>query len=222
MPGNQFRQPVIVAQNGPLNGEQWTVGEVLVIGRDPTCSIVIPDRQVSRFHARISMDNGNYFLEDLGSKNGCFINDVQLNNPIQIQDGTEFSIALVQQFVFLNSDATLPLEPGHGGRKDRWGKIFMEVRSRRVWVGDKEIDPPLSVPQFRLLQILYNHPGQVVSRQDLEIEIWGDEGAVGISEQALDALIRRLRERISQHDPSHQYLTTIRGHGVRFDNPKPS
>jgi DNA-binding winged helix-turn-helix (wHTH) protein len=213
------KQSLLVAQSGPLNGERWSIREVLVIGRDPTCTIVIPDRQVSRFHARISVEGDETILEDLGSKNGLFINDKQIVEPVKLQDGELFSVALVQQFAFLNSDATLPLEPISMQRKDRWGKIFMEVRSRRVWVGDKEIDPPLSVPQFRLLQILYNHPGQVVSRAELEVEVWGDEGAVGISEQALDALIRRLRERISALDPGHQYLVTLRGHGVRLDNP---
>jgi len=59
----------------------------------------------------------------------------------------------------------------------------------------------------------------VIRREELEAEVWGDEGAIGISEQALDALIRRLRERIRTLDAEHQYVVTIRGHGVRFDNP---
>lgn len=195
------------------------IRDVTIIGRDPSCTIVIPDRQVSRFHARLAIESNGIVLEDLGSKNGLFINDKQITEPLVLQDGELFSVALVQQFVFLNSDATLPLEPLSIQRKDRWGKVYMEIRSRRVWVGEKEIDPPLSVPQFRLLQILYNHPGQVVSREELEVAVWGDEGAVGISEQALDALIRRLRERINMLDPVNQYLVTVRGHGVRFDNP---
>ena len=40
----------------------------------------------------------------------------------------------------------------------------------------------------------------------------------GVSDQALDALIRRLRNRLAMIDPNHQYIDTVRGHGVRLDN----
>ena len=53
---------------------------------------------------------------------------------------------------------------------------------------------------------------------DLISIIWGDEKAVGVSEQALDALVRRLRDRLSQYDQDHEYLVTVRGHGIRLDN----
>jgi hypothetical protein len=217
--GTGLKQPVLIGQTGPLNGLRWVVSEVLIIGRDSGCDIVIPDRQVSRFHARLSLEGDKAILEDLSSKNGIFINNEQIKGPVTLNDGDLFSVAYIQQFVFLSSDATLPLEQVGSARKDRWGKLYMDVRSRRVWVGDKEIDPPLSVPQFRVLQLLYSQPGQVVSRQELEVIVWGDEGAIGISEQALDALIRRLRERIASLDPDHQYLVTLRGHGVRLENP---
>ncbi|HSV85424.1 MAG TPA: helix-turn-helix domain-containing protein, partial [Levilinea sp.] len=61
--------------------------------------------------------------------------------------------------------------------------------------------------------------GQVVPRQDLVSEVWGDEDASGVSEQAMDALVRRLRERLAVLDPDHAYVITVRGHGLRLDNP---
>ena len=79
--------------------------------------------------------------------------------------------------------------------------------------------PPLSVSQFQLLEILYESQGRVVSRKEIIAEIWGAENAVDVSEQALDALIRRLRDRLAASDPSHPFITTIRGHGLRLDNP---
>ena len=94
----------------------------------------------------------------------------------------------------------------------------IDFRSRRVWLGDQEILPPLSVPQFMLLHTLNEQQGKVVSRSDLIAMIWGEEKAVGVSEQALDALVRRLRDRLSLFDPSHEYLVTVRGHGIRLDN----
>ena len=60
---------------------------------------------------------------------------------------------------------------------------------------------------------------RVINRADLVAAVWGEEQSVGVSDQALDALIRRLRDRLSSLDPTHQYIDTVRGHGVRLDNP---
>ena len=46
----------------------------MVIGRDPVCSIAIPDSRVSKEHCRIMRVNGTFMLEDLGSRNGTFVN----------------------------------------------------------------------------------------------------------------------------------------------------
>ncbi len=40
----------------------------------------------------------------------------------------------------------------------------------------------------------------------------------GVSEQAIDAPVRRLRDRIAELDPEHQSIITVRGHGFRLDN----
>jgi DNA-binding winged helix-turn-helix (wHTH) protein len=66
---------------------------------------------------------------------------------------------------------------------------------------------------------LYGQQGQVVSRQELIASVWKEEQAIDVSEQALDALVRRLRERLTAIDPTHHYIATVRGHGLRLDNP---
>jgi phosphoserine phosphatase RsbU/P len=54
-------------------------GELLVIGRDAdSCQIVIPHHAVSRRHAQITRANGNFFLEDLRSRNNTFLNSKQV------------------------------------------------------------------------------------------------------------------------------------------------
>jgi DNA-binding winged helix-turn-helix (wHTH) protein len=181
--------------------------------------VVISDRQVSRFHARINITPEGVLLEDLGSKNGSCLNGSQINEPAFLQDGDLIQIALVQQFVFLSSDSTMPMDQRGRLSSTSKGKLRLDPRSRRVWVGDEELIPPLSVPQFNLLNLLYTQAGEVVSRQDLMLAVWGEEEAIGVSDQAMDALIRRLRYRISEKDPGHTYIITVRGHGVRLDNP---
>lgn len=206
---------MLVGQEGPLKGQRWAVSRPLVLGREASCDVVIPDRQVSRFHARITPTAEGVILEDLGSKNGTHHNGNVLTEPVMLQDGDAMQISYVQSFLFFTSDATMPLGEGIG----RSGRLVMEAKSRRVWVNQKLVVPPLSAQQFRLLTLLYESPGQVISRVDLVTAVWGEDQAAGVSDQALDALIRRLRDRLGALDPDQTYIDTVRGHGVRLDNP---
>lgn len=207
--------PILVAQDGPLKGQRWSLSGTLMVGRDPTCEITIQDRQVSRFHARISPTPEGVTIEDLGSKNGTVHNGAELTAPVMLQDGDMLGIALAQQFLFLTSDATMPLAEG-GIRSAR---LLMDQKSRQVWINQQQVVPPLSAQQFRLLWKLYESKGQVISRSDLVSIVWGEDQMAGVSDQALDALIRRLRDRLAALDPTHKFIDTVRGHGMRLDNP---
>jgi DNA-binding winged helix-turn-helix (wHTH) protein len=221
MERNSEDKPVLVGQAGPLNGQRWMVQSQLIVGRDVTCDIMIPSRQVSRKHARFQYTQDGVYVEDLGSKNGTHINGSQVNTPILLKDGDVIQIAFAQQFVFLSSDATLPLEfnlPSPGITVHH-GLLRVDKKSRRVWISTQEIDPPLSAAQFQLLEMLYDNEGEVVPRKDIIAKIWGAENALEVSEQAFDALVRRLRDRLANIDPKHQFIITVRGHGLRLDNP---
>jgi pSer/pThr/pTyr-binding forkhead associated (FHA) protein len=212
--------PILIAQSGPLNGQRWNIETSITIGRDEQCEIVINDRQVSRQHARIKRTPQGVALEDLGSKNGTHYNSNPFEDKILLKDGDTVQIALVQQFLFLSSDATLPLDADVTDLQPLGNyKLRLEKRSRRVLIRDQEVSPPLSVSQFKLLEMLYDQPGKVVPRAELIKAVWGEAQAVMISEQALDALVRRLRERLRAVDPDHAYVITVRGHGLRLDNP---
>ncbi len=207
--------PMLVAQEGPLKGQRWALSRTLMVGRDPTCEINVQDRQVSRFHARITPTAEGVTIEDLGSKNGTIHNGTELATPVMLQDGDVLGIALAQQLLFLTSDATMPLAEGG----IRSGRLLMEQKSRQVWVNQQQVSPSLSSQQFRLLWKLYENQGKVITRTDLVTAVWGEEQSAGVSDQALDALIRRLRDRLAALDPTHQYIDSVRGHGVRLNNP---
>lgn len=208
--------PVLVAQNGPLDGGRWPLEHTQVLGRDRSCDIVIPDRQVSRYHARLTPGANGIVLEDLGSKNGTSHNSILIQAPVVLQDGDIIKIAIAQEFMFLSSDATMPLDSG----TNRNERLMLDMRSRRVWVLGTQMTPPLSASQFHLLWKLYENNGNVVTRQELIVAVWGDEQSAGVSDQALDALIRRLRDRLAEMDPGHAYIVTVRGHGMRLDIPQ--
>ena len=207
---NQQDAPILIALNGPLKGERWILDRPFVMGREPGCDLVISDRQVSRFHARLTPGANGVVLEDLGSKNGTHHNGNILSGQIVLQDGDTLQIALAQEFQFVSSDATMPLdaEPVHAER------LMLDMRARQVWVKQMQMTPPLSAQQFQLLWVLYQNVGNVVTRQELVSAIWGDEQSAGVTDQALDALIRRLRDRLAAIDPEFNYIVTVRGHGI--------
>ena len=94
-------QPVLMAQAGPLEGERWTIEGELLIGRDPNCDIVIitHDKQVSRRHAQITLNEEEVILSDLQSKNGTHVNSERIYEPVVLNDGDTIQISIAQQFV---------------------------------------------------------------------------------------------------------------------------
>jgi DNA-binding winged helix-turn-helix (wHTH) protein len=63
-----------------------------LIGRDADADVVIDSAKVSRRHARIVVDDGGAVLEDLGSKNGTFLNGERLGGPAHLAHGDEIRI----------------------------------------------------------------------------------------------------------------------------------
>ncbi len=95
--------------------------------------------------------------------------------------------------------------------------IHVDSDTRRVYVHGNEARPPLSNEQFRLLHYLYERSGKVVGREELVQHVWPDAHLEGVSEEALDALVRRVRERIVQAGGERSYIVTLRGQGFRLD-----
>jgi hypothetical protein len=205
---------MLLMVEGPKRGLRVLVDEPeLLIGRGEECDLIIPDRQVSRQHSRIRLEGDGYLLDDLDSKNGTFVNGQPLKGAHFLQDGDEIQIAYCCKLAFVGAEATAPVlieEPLRG--------LFMDLESKRVWVAGQELDPPLSLAQYRLLALLYDEPGRVYSRDEIVAVVWPEDDRDGISEQAIDALARRLRERLAEVDPDTQYVMTVRGHGFRLEN----
>jgi hypothetical protein len=208
--------PIIVANGGQLDGQQWVLTDHILIGRGEDCDVVVNDRQVSRHHAIFEHKNGISRIEDLGSKNGTYVNGEKLSGSRQLFEKDEVQIAFFQSFIYLESDATLPLADFPPEFQNLLC-IRVDESSKRVWVRGAEVSPAFSTQQFALLAFLVRKRGEVVSRETLIQAVWGDE-ANWVTEQAFDALVRRLRERLNQIDPGYDYIVTVRGHGLRLDN----
>ncbi len=63
-----------------------------VLGRHPDCDVVLDAASVSRQHAQIVRENGQYFIEDLHSRNGTFVNGRLVQGRHLLQDGDRLKI----------------------------------------------------------------------------------------------------------------------------------
>jgi DNA-binding winged helix-turn-helix (wHTH) protein len=207
--------PILIAREGQLAGERWTINvDEFLIGRGNDCQIVLPERQVSRHHARITSEQGIYILHDLGSKNGTHLNGARVQGSTNLRDGDEIQIALRVKLIFVGTDATIPLTVEEPLTQ---GNMTLDKAQRAVRIEGKELVPPLSLAQFRLLEALYDANGAVVDRDTIVDIVWPGTDGIGVTEQAIDALVRRLRDRLVELD-EYEYVVTIRGHGFRLDN----
>jgi DNA-binding response OmpR family regulator len=207
------REALLILSKDGKPEQNWPLTqEVTSIGRWEDNDITIPDRWVSRHHAEIRRRGARYVLHDLGSKNGLFLNGNRVGEPVALEDGDQIQIAPRCLLTFVDSEATAPVLQGQRG-------VVIDESACRVWVRGQELEPPLSSAQFTLLTILTGQAGRVFSRDELIALVWPGEDPSGISDEAVNSLVRRLRGRLMSVDPGHRYIFAIRGHGFKFEQP---
>lgn len=209
-------RPVLILQ-GDRSSDQWAlIKDEMILGRDESCDIMLQERQISRHHIRIFREGNQFYIEDLDSKNGTWVNGIQIKGIRELHHNDEIQLALTTRLQFIGSNATAPMPtavPSYLG-----GRLRIDRDARRVFLLDQELDPPLSLPQYRLLELLYGNTGRICTRDEVIEAVWPEAMGEGVSEQAIDALVRRLRDRLAETDPDFQYIVTVRGHGFRLDN----
>ncbi|MBD3871891.1 MAG: FHA domain-containing protein [Acidobacteria bacterium] len=67
-------------------------GESFVIGRSSKADMAIPDRSMSRMHARFYQDQGGWFVEDLGSRNGTQVGGRTVDHPARLNHGAVIQV----------------------------------------------------------------------------------------------------------------------------------
>jgi len=81
----------------PLEGQQW------VLGRSPECDVVLEVAAVSRRHVILSEEAGQFFVQDLGSRNGTYINGTRVGDRAPLKRGDQMLICDIL-FEFLNEE----------------------------------------------------------------------------------------------------------------------
>jgi two-component system phosphate regulon response regulator PhoB len=96
------------------------------------------------------------------------------------------------------------------------GPFRLDGGARRVFLTGREI--ALTSTEFNLLEFFLTHSGRAYSREQLLESVWGEQRFV--TPRTVDVHVRRLREQIEEQPENPRYLTTVRGFGYRFEEPK--
>jgi len=85
--------PILQVISGAATGTQFPLtAERTILGRHPNCQIVLPSGVVSRHHAQILESHGTFYVEDLRSRNGTFVNENKIEKRSELRDGDQIRL----------------------------------------------------------------------------------------------------------------------------------
>jgi predicted component of type VI protein secretion system len=107
----------LVMKTGPTPGKSFPLEKSEIhLGRDVANEVFVNDAEVSRRHARLTVQAGNFMLEDLGSTNGTFVNSQRLTGPRMLRPGDVIQLGENVSLSFeppqYDPNATMVSEPG--------------------------------------------------------------------------------------------------------------
>lgn len=95
--------------------------------------------------------------------------------------------------------------------------ISFDENTNTIRKGEVVISDQLTAFEFRLLRYLLQHEGRIVEREALITIVWeGNKSTAGITDQAVDQLIFRVRRKIEDDANNPQHLLTVKGRGFKF------
>lgn len=96
-------------------------------------------------------------------------------------------------------------------------KIIYDENTDSIRKGQTILSDNLTSAEFRMLSYLLQNQGRVINRDEIISIVWeGVKSTAGITDQAVDQLIFRLRKKIEGDPNKPQYLQTVKGRGFKF------
>jgi DNA-binding response OmpR family regulator len=96
-------------------------------------------------------------------------------------------------------------------------KIIYDENTNTIHKGVTTLSDQLTSSEFRLLKYLLQNQEKVVEREELIGVVWqGNKSTAGITDQAVDQLIFRVRRKIEEDPNNPQHLQTVKGRGFKF------
>lgn len=94
--------------------------------------------------------------------------------------------------------------------------IHLDQLSGEIFKHGKRLDQNLSAQEYKFLKHLMENPDRIIPRDELVEVAWGVKQEEGVSDEAIDQLVSRLREKVEETPSEPKHLITIRGRGFQF------
>ena len=97
------------------------------------------------------------------------------------------------------------------------GKLALDPQTNEIKRGEVIISDSLTSSEFKLLKFLLQNEGKILERDEIVNAVWGDlSSTAGVTEQALDQLIFRVRKKIENNPNNPTHIQTVKGRGFKF------
>ena len=202
---------------GPIPIDQ----DVLVFGKSSAVDVNIDNTYVSRRQFQIRRQDDVFFITDLDSTNGTFLNGERLTSQQErrLRDQDLIGMAGDQVlFRFLDPVKTITIDSSSliQAAPRANAELVVDSGSRDVTVRGEKLAPPLSKKEFDVLELLYLGRGNAVSRDEIAKAGWPERPDGDVTPEEIDQYIRRLRRRIEEDSSKPKLIVTLRGHGYRI------
>ena len=194
---------------------------VSVFGKSPTVDVKVDSPYISRQHFQIRCQDDVFFITDLDSTNGTFLNGERLTSQQErrLRDQDLIGMAGDQVlFRFLDPVKTITIDSSSliQATPRANTELIVDSGSRDVMVRGEKLAPPLSKKEFDVLKLLYLGRGNAVSRDEIAKAGWPERSEADVTPEEIDQYIRRLRRRIEENPSQPKLIVTLRGHGYRI------
>ena len=194
---------------------------VSVFGKSLTVDVNVDSPYISRRHFQIRCQDDVFFITDLDSTNGTFLNGERLTSQQErrLRDQDLIGLAGDQVvFRFLDPVKTVTIDSSILAPSAPRSNAELEVDSgsRDVRVKGEKLTPPLSKKEFDVLELLYLGRGNAVSRDEIAKAGWPERSEADVTPEEIDQYISRLRRRIEEDPSQPKLIVTLRGHGYRI------
>lgn len=182
------RAHFVFLQGGPFGKliELEIDSQSLKIGRDPTCDIQLDHSSISRIHAKLSLENCKYIIEDQSSTNGTYINEIKIEEAVEILCGDIIKFGSVVLKFLSAGSAEVPYLSGlyTAANKDPLTKLY----NRRYFEENAHRALKISARTNKLVSLLVFDLDNFKNINDTYGHSIGDIVLSRVSERLLDCV----------------------------------
>jgi DNA-binding response OmpR family regulator len=199
--------PRLIALHADVQGREYLLrDDRYTIGRLPgLCQIVVARNIVSRIHAEIERRGSHFILRNL-SRNQTFVNGSPIEGEHILAHTEKIGLAAPEPLLaFADNDPTIVSV----------GALHYDPRAMIFLLKGQPVD--LAPSEFRLLQHLYRHKGEVCTRESCAEAIWGEDFLPEMAADNLDKALFSLRKKLRKVDEGAEFIKIRRGIGYVLD-----